>query len=152
MSVPGQPAPEFSATTIRGDTFTLSDHKGKVVVLFFFPAAFSPLCSREVADFAKSWRDFSDLGAEVIGISTDNHTTQCEFAADNALPYALIADPEGKIATLYGAKWPLLNLARRFTFVIDPSGVVRNVFKYELRATRHVDEAMGATKEMRKGK
>jgi thioredoxin-dependent peroxiredoxin len=149
MSVPGQRAPEFSAKTVRGDTFTLSDHKGKVVVLFFFPSAYGPLCSREVADFAKAWRDFSDLGAEVIGISCDDEKTQCEFSNASKLPYALIADPEAKIVQLYDARWPLLDRVRRMTYVIDPDGIVRNVFRYELRYGQHSEKAMEATRQLR---
>ena len=151
MTVPGQPAPDFSATTTRGDTFSLAANKGKVVVLFFFPAAFSPICSREVADFAKSWRDFADLGAEVIGISIDDQKTQCAFAEAKKLPYVLISDTDARITRLYDAKWPLLERVRRVTYVIDPEGIVRNVFKYELRAAIHVSESLDATKHLRRG-
>ncbi len=151
MSVPGQRAPEFTATTTRGETFSLAAHYGKVVVLFFFPTAYSPLCSREVSDFARSWKDFSDLGADVIGISTDDHQTQCAFAADNQLPFSLIADPDGRISALYGARWPLIKLARRITFVISPDGIIRNVFKHELRASLHAPEAQDAARQIRRG-
>lgn len=151
MLAAGEKAPDFSAATVRGDSFNLAAHQGQVVVLFFFPAAYSPLCSREVADFARSWHDFQELGAEVIGISTDDHQTQCKFAADNQLPYALVSDDDASISSLYGVKWPLLNLVRRVTFVIDPMGVVRNVFKYEVAWGRHAPSAVAATKKIRSG-
>lgn len=150
MSIRGQKAPEFSAITTRGETFTLSAHQGKVVVLFFFPAAFSPLCTREVAEFAKAWRDFADLGAEVVGISLDDQKTQCEFAAAESLPYALVSDPQAQIAKLYEAKWPAIARIRRITYVIDPDRIVRNIFRYELRPALHATGALDSLKDLRR--
>ena len=151
MIRPGMRAPQFTAVTTSGKTFSLAEHAGKVVVLFFFPRAFTPGCSREAADFAQAWKDFADLGAEVIGISTDDHQTQCDFAQKLSLPFELIADTDAKITELYGAKWPMIEIARRFTFVIDPEGIVRNVFKHELRVGKHASDAQDAAKRLRVG-
>jgi peroxiredoxin len=142
------PAPDFSAVTTTGQTFSLSANRGKVVVLFFFPKAFTPGCSKEASDFARSWHDFEGMGAEVIGISTDEHQTQCDFAGQLKLPFALIADTDAKISHQYGATWPLLDIARRYTFVIDAGGLVQNVFKHELRVGKHASGAQAAVKKL----
>jgi peroxiredoxin Q/BCP len=143
---PGEPAPDFSGPTSRGDTFSLSAHRGRVVVLFFFPAAFTPGCTREAKGFAQAWQDFADMGAEVIGISPDPLEKQCRFANELHLPYRLMADTDSKISEAYGSVWPLLGRTRRATFVIGPDGVVRNVFRHELRPGEHVSEAKDATR------
>jgi thioredoxin-dependent peroxiredoxin len=143
---PGQPAPDFSGPSSRGDTFRLSDHRGKVVVLFFYPAAFTPGCTREAKGFAKTWQDFADMGAEVVGISPDTLETQCRFASELHLPYRLMADRDSKISELYGSVWPILGRTQRATFVIGPDGVVLNVFRHELRPRDHVSEARDAAR------
>jgi peroxiredoxin len=149
MVHPGTRAPDFTAVTTTGKSFTLSAHLGKVVVLFFFPKAFTPGCSREASQFASSWEQFESMGAEVLGISTDDLQTQCDFASALKLPFPLIADTGAKICNLYGATWPILDLARRYTFVIDPIGVVRNVFKHEILVGKHVSEARAAIQKLK---
>ena len=151
MIRPGMRAPDFSAVTTSGSTFSLAAQIGKVVVLFFFPKAFTPGCSREASQFARSWEEFQTMGAEVIGISTDNHQTQCDFATELKLPFALIADTGAKISDLYGATWPMIDIARRITFVIAPSGTVLNVFKHEILVGKHLSDTQAAVKKLRAG-
>src|SRR5256885_13671617 len=120
----GQSAPDFTARTTRDEEFTLSQKRGRVVVLFFFPRAFTPGCTREAKRFGKEWKQFQEMGAEIIGISNDDQKTQCDFAKSLELPFPLIADADGKICALYGVTIPLLGRVRRVTFVVSPHGVV----------------------------
>lgn len=78
----------------------------------------------------------------MVGVSTDDHKTQCEFASSLGVPYPMIADEEGTVAALYGVAWPMLGLTRRVTYLIDPQGVVRGVFNHEFMVGRHKERVM----------
>ncbi len=82
------------------------------------------------------------LGAEVIGVSVDDHKTQCNFAAKLEVPFPMIGDEGRKISRLYGVEWPIVHFPRRITFVIDPTGVVRGLFHHEFQISRHLDESL----------
>ena len=84
----------------------------------------------------------------MVGVSTDDRKTQCDFAAHVRVPYPMIPDPEGAIARAFDVSWPFIKLVRRVTFVIDGAGAIRGVFQHELRVTRHVDDAVAAVKRL----
>jgi len=84
-----------------------------------------------------------------VGISTDNHTTQCEFAAKLGVPYPMIADDIGTIATLYDVVWPFLGRTRRVTYLVDDGGVVRGVFNHEFMIDRHRDRVLETVRKIR---
>lgn len=135
-------APEFVATSTKGEAVKLSALRGKYVVLFFFPKAFTPGCTRESKQFSDAYPELKALGAEVIGVSTDDHQTQCEFADSVGALYPMVADSDGSMARQFDVFWPFLKFVRRVTFIIDPEGVVRAVLNHELRIGKHVDEAI----------
>ncbi len=135
-------APEFVATSTQGEQVKLSALRGRYVVLFFFPKAFTPGCTRESKQFADAYPELKALGAEVIGVSTDDHQTQCEFAESVGAQYPMVADADGSVARQFDVFWPFLKFVRRVTFIIDPEGVVRAVLNHELRIGKHVDEAI----------
>ncbi len=88
------------------------------------------------------------LGAEVVGISTDDRKVQCDFAAHVKAPYPMIPDPEGAIARQFDVLWPFIRLVRRVTFVIDGAGYVRGVFQHEIWVRQHIDDAVAAVKRL----
>ena len=142
----GQPAPDFTLQSTKGET-RLSDFKGKKsVVLFFYPKDDTPGCTAEACRFRDTHDVFAEAGAEVMGISTDSVASHEKFASKHSLPMRLLSDPGGKVRDMYGVKMLLGLWPGRVTFIIDPQGIVRHVFDSQLRATKHVDEAMQTIK------
>ena len=111
----GDVAPDFSAEGSDGRKSSLSELRGSVVVLYFFPRAFTPICTRETARFRDHHAEFSALGARIVGVSPDPVATQCEFGSRQGVQFPLLADPERRIASSYGVLWPLLPRVRRVT-------------------------------------
>lgn len=120
----------------------LSDFRGKSVVLYFFPKAFTPLCTVETLRFRDSHSELAALGAEVIGVSTDELGTQCEFGRRQQVNFPLLADPERRIVSAYGVSWPLLPRARRVTFVLDEQGRIELVCRHEFQVSKHLDDVL----------
>ena len=138
----GDPAPGFSARTTSGETVTLASLRGRPVVIYFFPKAFTMGCTVETRQFRDNYEELRQLGAEVIGISVDKFDQQCRFAHDNKLPFALVGDEDKRICESYGVLWPLIRLPQRITFVIDEQGLVQAVFHHEVQISRHLDDVM----------
>lgn len=138
----GDVAPDFTADASDGRRLSLSELRGSVVVLYFFPRAFTPICTRETARFRDQHADFSALGACIVGVSPDPLETQCEFGSRQGVQFPLLADPERSIATAYGVLWPLLPRVRRVTFVISEAGRVELVASNELQVSKHVDAVL----------
>jgi peroxiredoxin Q/BCP len=142
LLTPGDRAPKFTAPTDTG-TFTLSEHRGKTVVLFFYPAAMTPGCTTQACDFRDSLDALHAAGVEVVGISRDLPDVLAEFRAKEHLTFTLVSDPDHKIHDKYGA-WgekslygKLVTSALRSTFVVDPKGVLTYA-RYNVKATGHV--------------
>jgi peroxiredoxin len=142
MIAAGEVAPDFEGESSGGERFRLGDLRGRVVVLYFFPRAFTPVCTAETRGFAAAHGELRALGAEVVGVSTDAIERQCAFADQEHAPFPLVADPDGSICRRYGVRWPLLGRARRVTFVLAESGVVEAVIRHELSSSKHVDEVL----------
>jgi peroxiredoxin Q/BCP len=123
----GQQAPDFSLPDGSGRTVKLSDYRGKKVVLYFYPKSFTGGCTAQACSLRDGYADLGNVNAEVIGISVDDEDTQKRFQAENNLPFPVLADAKGEVATLYGVLKDS-GVARRITFVIDESGNVTHVF------------------------
>jgi peroxiredoxin Q/BCP len=136
----GDRAPDFSARSTDGQMLTLSQFRGRPVVIYFFPRAFTPGCTAETRRFRDNYDDLQRFGAEVIGISTDDHERQCRFAEAEKVKFPLVGDKDGEIQALYGVKRPILKSNRRVTFVIDEEGAVVAVFHHEFQVLRHMDD------------
>lgn len=135
-------APDFEADSFDGRKVRLSELRGRPVVLYFFPKAFTPICTIETARFRDNYAELSDLGAEVIGVSTDRLDTQCEFGRRQQVNFPLLADPERRIASAYGVLWPLLPRARRVTFVIAETRLIELVVWHEFQVSKHLDSVL----------
>jgi peroxiredoxin Q/BCP len=124
---PGDPAPRFTAKTHEGREFRLEDRKGQWTVLYFYPKAGTPGCTRQACAFRDGIAAIRAEGADVFGISTDTIESQAAFHEEEHLPFMLLADPEGTVTRAYGAKLPILTMSRRWTFIIDPTLTIRQV-------------------------
>ena len=123
----GDAAPRFITRTHEGGEFRLDDRKGEWTVLYFYPKAGTPGCTRQAGAFRDGIAAIRAEGADVFGISTDTVDSQAEFHEEEHLPFTLLADPEGAVTRAYGAKMPILTMSRRWTFIIDPTLTIRQV-------------------------
>jgi peroxiredoxin Q/BCP len=115
------------------------------VVLFFYPAALSPGCTRESCHFRDLNAEFIELGAQPVGISMDHFELQAQFAKKNGIAYPLLADVDGTVARAYGVKRALNILkVKRATFVIDQDLTIREVINSEISMNAHADHALAA--------
>jgi peroxiredoxin Q/BCP len=138
----GNTAPDFTLASQKGESVTLSQFRGKKnVVLYFYPKDETPGCTREACTFRDSYELFTDLGAEVVGVSADTVESHKAFAEHHNLPFTLLSDLENKVRKLYGATSTLGIIPGRVTFVIDKKGVVRHVFSSQLQPEKHIEEA-----------
>lgn len=137
MLKPGDAAPDF---TIR-DTTLSALCRQRDVVIFFFPKAFTPGCTREASGFRTEYGSLQKQGAEVVGVSSDDQATADRFGASLDLPFPMVGDPTGAVLRAYGVRIPLLGLARRVTFVVGRDGRVRRVYESQFDAQSHVTEA-----------
>jgi peroxiredoxin Q/BCP len=117
-------APDFALPDGDGATWRLSDHRGKVVVLLFYPGDETPICTRQMCSVRDRWEDYSATGAEVVGISTNSVESHKNFAQHHDLPLRLLADVDRKVADLYGANSMIPGKVARSVFVINPEGVI----------------------------
>ncbi|MGD1907797.1 MAG: peroxiredoxin [Leptolyngbyaceae cyanobacterium] len=145
----GDLAPDFSLASQNGETVTLSQFKGqKPVVLYFYPKDDTPGCTAESCSFRDSYEAFTDLGAEVIGISSDSPSSHSAFANKHNLPFTLVSDMGAKVRKAYGVPATLGLLPGRVTYVIDRDGIVKHVFNSQFNATAHVQEALSVLKSL----
>ena len=142
LLAPGDHAPDFTAPTDTG-TFTLSDHRGESLILFFYPAAMTPGCTKEACDFRDSLGALGAAGYTVVGISKDSPEVLAQFRATEGLTYPLVSDADLAIQNTYGV-WGQKNLygkvidgTIRSTIVVGPDGTVTHAF-YNVKATGHV--------------
>ena len=144
----GDQAPDFSLPTGGGGTFHLADQRGKAVVLYFYPKDDTPGCTAEACAFRDQYADFLDLGAVVVGVSSDNEASHQKFSQKHRLPFPLLADTSGKLRKQYEVPRALLGLLPgRVTFVIDKDGKIAYIFNSMSGATDHVSK----TKEVLRG-
>jgi thioredoxin-dependent peroxiredoxin len=136
----GAVAPDFEAESFDGRQIRLRDLRGRPVVLYFFPKAFTPICTVETGRFRDNYPDIAGLGAEVVGVSTDRLDTQCEFGRRQQVNFPLLADPDRRISLAYGVLWPIVPRARRVTFIIGETGIIERVLWHEFQVSKHLDE------------
>jgi len=123
----GTPAPDFSLPSTPEQKVALSELRGKPVVLVFYPADWSPVCSDQLGLYNELLPEFSEFGAQVVGISVDGIWCHLAFSKDRKLRTPLLADfePKGAIARLYGVYNSNVGEAERALFVVDEQGVIR---------------------------
>jgi len=135
----GDAAPLFVLKTHEGKDFDLKSRSGQWSVLYFYPKANTPGCTKQACAFRDNIKKIHEQGAEVFGISADSVEAQAAFHKEQRLNFVLLADTGAKISSLYGTKLPFLPVSKRWTFVIDPELKVRAIEK-------NVDPVLDATR------
>ena len=145
----GQTAPSFSVQDDEGRTVSLSDFKGRKVVLYFYPKDSTPGCTQEACDFRDSLTRLKKFKAVVLGVSADLVESHRKFKAKQGLNFPLLSDPERTLIEAYGV-WQEKSLyGRKFmgivrtTYVIDEKGKIAQVFP-KVKVSGHVDEILAA--------
>jgi peroxiredoxin Q/BCP len=124
----GQPAPQFQVKRHDGGDFKLADRLGKGwTVLYFYPKAGTPGCTTQACAFRDAIQVVRNQNAEVFGISTDGIEALKDFHTKYKLNFDLLSDLDAKVTEAYGVKFPVLKLAKRWTFILDPELVVRHI-------------------------
>lgn len=117
-------APDFVLKDGDGNDWTLSDHRGKTVVLLFYPGDNTPVCTAQMCSVRDHWSEYQATGAEVVGISTDSVESHKGFAEKNELPLRLLSDPDRKASEMYEMKSWLPGRSARGVVVIDKEGKI----------------------------
>jgi peroxiredoxin Q/BCP len=144
----GDQAPDFTLPTDKGEPFHLADQRGRAVVLYFYPKDDTPGCTAEACAFRDQYADFLDLGAVVVGVSSDSEASHQKFSQKHRLPFPLLADTSGQLRKQYEVPRAFLGLLPgRVTFVIDQDGKIAYIFNSMSGATDHVSK----TKEVLRG-
>ncbi len=149
----GDKAPDFELKNQHGEKLRLYDLlKESPVVLFFYPKDNTPGCTKEVCAFRDSHEAFTDLGATVLGISSDGESSHKQFSQKHNLPFQLLSDRSGGVRKKFGVPrtWGLL--PGRVTYVIDQEGVIRYLFNSAFKAEQHMENSLKAVRKMMKAK
>jgi peroxiredoxin Q/BCP len=140
---PGDPAPDFTLPDADGKPVSLADYRGRRVVVYFYPAASTPGCTKQACDFRDSLADLGDAGLDVLGISPDEPAKLARFREKEGLTFPLLSDSDRSVLTAWGAFGEKTMYGRtvtgviRSTFVVDADGRIE-VAQYNVRATGHV--------------
>ncbi len=131
----GEKAPDFTLQADDRKEVSLSDYRGKKVVLYFYPKDGTPGCTREAIEFKEMAKEFEREGAVILGVSKDSIKSHEKFKQKHDLPFTLLSDPEGKVLDLYGV-WKKKSLygrtfmgTERTTFLIDEKGIVKRMYR-----------------------
>jgi len=145
----GDPAPDISTLTDSGEQFELSSLKGKNVVLYFYPKADTPGCTKEACEFRDNSNKFSKANTVIVGVSPDQSKAQARFKDKFDLPFTLLADSDHKAAEAYGV-WTEKSMygkkymgIERTTFVIGADGKIRKIFP-KVKVEGHAEEVLAA--------
>ncbi|MCW5879589.1 MAG: thioredoxin-dependent thiol peroxidase [Anaerolineae bacterium] len=152
MLQPGDTAPDFEAMTDEDKPLKLSDLRGQNVILYFYPRADTPGCTKEACSFRDNFPRFSTENAVVLGVSTDTVKAQSKFKQKYQLPFTLLADTDKDIHEKYGT-WVEKSMygkkymgTARSTFIIGPDGKIRKVFE-NVKPEQHAEQVLTALAE-----
>jgi peroxiredoxin Q/BCP len=139
----GDPAPDFTLPTDTDETVTLSDLRGRKVIVYFYPAAMTPGCTKQACDFSDSLDSLRGAGYEVLGVSKDAPAKLAKFRERDGLSITLLSDPDLAVHRAYGAYGEkklygkVVEGVLRSTFVVDEEGTIQ-LAQYNVKATGHV--------------
>jgi peroxiredoxin len=136
----GTSAPDFTLRDGEGGEWKLSDHRGKTVVLLFYPGDNTPVCTAQLCSVRDHWSEYQATGAEVVGISTDTVESHAGFAEKHQLPLRLLSDADRKVSEMYDMKSWLPGRSARGVVVIDKDGKVVYSKAQPLSLFRPADE------------
>ena len=147
---PGDDAPHFSLPDNQGRQVNLNDFKGKWVVLYFYPKDDTPGCTTEACHFRDDFKLLENLGAQVIGMSIDDSFSHKKFAEKYNLPFPLLSDASGEVASLYDAlnNFLVIKLAKRYTYLINPQGKIAKIY-LSVDTSKHSQEIIEDLKKLK---
>ncbi len=150
MLTPGETIPDVTLEGADGKPVRVRDLPGeRALVLYFYPKDETAGCTAEACSFRDHYQDFTDAGADVVGVSADGQDAHARFIDRHRLPFKLLTDKGGAAAAAFGVKKSFLGLVPgRVTFVIDRAGKVRHAFDSQIRATAHVGEALRVVRDI----
>ncbi|MCU1309610.1 MAG: alkyl hydroperoxide reductase/Thiol specific antioxidant/Mal allergen [Candidatus Angelobacter sp.] len=145
----GSKSPEFTLTSQDGVSTSLSQFKGKWVVLYFYPKDFTQGCTIEAHNFQRDEQQYEKKNTVVLGVSLDSVDSHKNFCAKEGLSFKLLADPSHEVAATYGSLMDFkgTTYAARNTFIVDPSGVIRKMYK-GVNPNKHSEEVLAALSEL----
>ncbi|NUS10747.1 MAG: thioredoxin-dependent thiol peroxidase [Streptomyces sp.] len=144
---PGDPAPDFTLQDADGKPVSLADHRGRKVIVYFYPAAMTPGCTKQACDFTDNLDQLAAAGYDVLGISPDTPEKLAKFRTKESLRVTLLSDPDREVLGAYAAYGEKMNYGKkimgviRSTIVVDESGTVEHAL-YNVRATGHVTKLL----------
>jgi len=144
----GKPAPDFELETDTGETVSLSDFRGKPIVLYFYPKDDTPGCTAQACAIRDAFREFQDRGAVVLGVSPDTPESHRAFREKYKLPFSLLADPDHVLSEAYGVWKEKTYMGKtymgveRSTAIIDAEGNLKR-FLPRVKADEHADQVLG---------
>ena len=143
----GDKAPNFSAKDEQGNTISLSDYKGKKLVIFFYPKASTPTCTTEACNLRDNYEDLKAKGYEILGVSADSAKRQANFKEKHKFPYPLLADEDKEVLKAFDVWGEKKFMGRTFdgihrvTFVIDENGIIEKVID-NVKAKIHAEQIL----------
>lgn len=143
MPVTGSRAPDFTLPDQEGKEHSLADYKGKWVLLYFYPKDDTPGCTIEACAIRDQFKDFTEIGAVVLGVSTDSVASHKKFATAYELPFTLLADVHKEMVGVYGV------FGNRTSFLIDPMGKIAKVYE-KVKPELHAAEVIADLKAFAK--
>jgi len=149
----GDLAEDFELKDAYGNTHRLSDYRGKIVVLYFYPKALTSGCTKEAVDFRDNFEEFKKLNAVVIGVSGDKESTIKKFIEKENLPFILLSDPTFEVCKKYDVYKQKSMYGRvywgieRTTFVIDKDGKIRKIYR-KVKVPGHVNQVLEDVKSL----
>jgi peroxiredoxin Q/BCP len=144
---PGDPAPDFTLPDADGNPVSLTDYRGRSVIVYFYPAASTPGCTKQACDFRDNLTDLEGQNIAVVGISPDKPAKLAKFRDDQSLTFPLLSDPDRSVLEAYGAYGEKKLYGKttvgviRSTVIVDPDGKVQTAL-YNVKATGHVAKLM----------
>ncbi|MBD1870583.1 thioredoxin-dependent thiol peroxidase [Leptolyngbya sp. FACHB-671] len=144
---PGDPAPEFSLPDGEGNSVSLSDFRGKRVVLYFYPRDNTPGCTKEACGFRDAYPDYQSNDVVVLGISTDDAKAHTKFTTKYNLPFPLLSDAAGQVATIYDSYGLKKFMGKEYmgisrnTFIIGPDGKIEKIYR-KVKPEAHAAEIL----------
>lgn len=139
----GQAAPDFLLNDQYGESHSLEKYRGQWVVLYFYPKDDTPGCTKQACAFRDDYKSLSAHNTQVLGISVDSIGSHDEFATKYSLPFPLLTDSQGETAKKYQALTSLgiIKFAKRHTFIIDPDGFIKNIYR-KIDVSTHSDQIL----------
>ena len=151
MTLLNEKAPEFTLENENGEQVSLSDFRGKNVVLYFYPKDMTPGCTTEACDFRDAYEDFSSLNAVILGVSMDDAGKHTKFIEKHGLPFSLLVDTDHEVAEKYGV-WVQKKMygreymgIERSTFLINEEGVIVSEWR-KVKVKNHIEQVLSHLK------